>query len=69
MDTLPSKVDEWAAQAKDYATRADESRFAAVTSSFPDEEKLQAALARLAQIDALIAEDATAHQRVDTVAA
>lgn len=69
LDSLPDRVIEWEARAADLAAKADESRFAAATATFPDEERLHEAVAHLAQIDALIAEDAAAQATPIQVAA
>ncbi|WP_433673752.1 helicase-related protein [Microbacterium gorillae] len=61
LDALPERVTEWTEAAEDCATQADEARFAAATSYFPDEAKLQDALSRLAHVEAKIAEDANEH--------
>lgn len=61
LDGLAQRAEDLTARSERLALQADEARYAAATTSFPDEGKLHAAVARLANIDALIAADAQEH--------
>lgn len=64
LDALGDEAKAWRREAQLLSAQADESRYAAATTTFTDEARLQDAIVRLAQVDALIAADANEHAGV-----
>ncbi|WP_440324140.1 helicase-related protein [Microbacterium enclense] len=64
LDDLSARIADWRRTADECAAQAEEARYAAATTSFPDEGKLRAAVTRLARIDAQIQADVEAPTRV-----
>jgi len=56
--SLPQRIEEWEATADRLAHEAEQARAAAEGTAFPDQEKLEATIIRLAEVDAIIAVDA-----------